>query len=228
MKRPAAARSERAAPAWSRARATAGIALLVAAYGALQYRFVFAMPFVSDDYTILDKVLRASFASLWTAAHPLWSWYRPWSRELHFWALSRVFGTREMPFHVASFTLWAGVLVAYFTLVRSCAGAVAAVIATAGAATRAAWASALSWAAGVQELWMLLFALLYLHACAAGRQVAAALALAGALLSKETAAVLPAIALLHALALERERPLAALRRVAPQWLMVALWAVLHP
>jgi len=228
MKRPAEAQSERAAPAWSAARVTAGIALLVAAYGALQYRFVFDMPFVSDDYTILDKVTRARFASLWTAAHPLWSWYRPWSRELHFWTLSRVFGVHELPFHVASFALWVAVLTAYFAFARRCAGAAAAVIATAGAATLAAWASTLSWAAGVQELWMLLFALLYLDACAGRRAVAAALALAGALLSKETAAVLPAIALLYTLTLDRERPLAALRRVAPHLVMVGVWAVLHP
>jgi hypothetical protein len=228
MKRPAAAPPQQVAPAWSAARSAAWIAALIAAYGALQYSFVFALPFVSDDYTILDKVGRTGFAALWTAAHPLWNWYRPWSRELHFWTLVRLFGVHELPFHVASFALWVGVLAAYFALVRRFAGAAAAVIAAAGAATLAAWASALSWVAGVQELWMLLFALLYLHACAGRRAAAALLALAGALLSKETAAVLPAIALLYALVLDRERPLAALRRVAPQLVMVALWAALHP
>jgi hypothetical protein len=204
------------------------VAVLLAVYGALQYRFVFDVSFVLDDYTILDKVGRATFESLWTAENPLWRWYRPWSRELHFWTLSRLFGPSEFPFRVASFALWAAVLVAYFTFVRRVQGASAAVVAALGAATLAAWGGTLGWSAGVQELWMLLFALIFLHATARRRGLAALLALAGALLSKETAAVLPAIALLYAIAIDRDRPGAALRRVAPQLVMVALWAVLHP
>jgi hypothetical protein len=231
MKGPAEAPKARGVAAltgWIASPGAAWIALLLAAYGALQYRFVFSLPFVSDDYTILDKVGRATFASLWTAENPLWDWYRPWSRELHFWTLSRLFGPSEPPFHAASLLLWVGVLTAYFAFVRLTQGAQAAFVAAAGAATLAAWGSALSWAAGVQELWMLLFALLFLHAVARRCGVASLLALAGALLSKETAAVLPAIAFLYALVLDRDRPAAALRRVAPQLAMVALWAALHP
>ena len=231
MSRPAGAPEARGVPGLPGGIAspgTAWIAALLAVYGAFQYRFVFGLPFVSDDYTILDKVGRATFASLWTAEHPLWGWYRPWSRELHFWTLSRLFGTAEPAFHAASLLLWAGVLTAYFTFVRLLQGTPAAVVATAGAAALAAWGSALSWAAGAQELWMLLFAMFFLHAVARRRAVAALLALAGALLSKETAAILPAIALLYALVVDRDRPAAALRRVAPQLAMVALWAALHP
>lgn len=231
MSRPAGAPQARgvaALPGWIASPGAAWIAALLAVYGAFQYRFVLGLPFVSDDYTILDKVGRATFASLWTAENPLWGWYRPWSRELHFWTLSRLFGPSELPFHAASLLLWVGVLAAYFTFVRRTQGVQAAVVATAGAATLAAWGSALSWAAGAQELWMLLFALLFLHAVAHRSRVASLLALAGALLSKETAAILPAIAFLYALVLDRDRPAAALRRVAPQLAMVALWAALHP
>jgi hypothetical protein len=204
------------------------MAALLAAYALLQYPFVFGMPFVSDDYAILDKVRGAGFASLWTAEHPLWRWYRPWSRELHFWTLERLFGARELPFHVASLALWVAVLTAYFALVRRLSGTSAAVVAAAGAAAAAAWASTLFWAAGAEELWMLLFALLFLHATARRSAAASLVTLAGALLSKETAAVLPAIAFLYAWRIDRERPGAALRRVAPQLAMVALWAGLHP
>ena len=217
-----------ALPAWIAVPGAAWIVLLIAAYGVLEYHFILGMPFLADDYTILDKVSRASFASLWTAEHPLWKWYRPWSRELHFWTLWRLFGVTELPFHTATFALWVAVLSAYFTFVRRIMGPAAGVIAAAGAATLAGWASALDWAAGSQELWMLLFALLSLHAFARRSTLAACLALAGALLSKETAAVVPAIALLYALALDRDRPMAGLRRVAPQLAMVAVWAVLHP
>jgi hypothetical protein len=186
------------------------------------------MIFLNDDYTILDKVVGSSFGSLWTSENPLWRWYRPWSRELHFWTLSRLFGVRELPFHVAGFLLWCGVLTAYFAFVRRGAGARTAAVATAGAATLAAWGSVLSWAAGAQELWMLLFALLFLNAVAARRTVASLLALAGALLSKETAAVLPAIALVYTILLDRDPIRAALKRAAPSFAMVALWAALHP
>lgn len=204
------------------------VAALIAVYGALQYHYVFNMSFVLDDYTILDKVSRATFGSLWTAANPLWHWYRPWSRELHFWVLSRLFGPEVLPFRVVSFALWGGVLVSYFAFVRRVQGAAAAVVATLGAATLAAWGSTLGWVAGVQELWMLLFALAFLHAHARRRHVLALLALAGALLSKETAAVLPGIALLYAIAVNRDPLRAALRRVAPQVVLVAAWALLHP
>jgi len=213
MNRPAGAPGARgvaALPGWIASPGAAWIVALLALYGAFQYRFVFGLPFVSDDYTILDKVGHATFASLWTAEHPLWGWYRPWSRELHFWTLSRLFGPGELPFHAASLLLWNGVLTAYFLFVRRLQGTPAAVVATAGAATLAAWGSALSWAAGAQELWMLLFALLFLHAVARRSFVAALLALAGALLSKETAAILPAIAFLYALVIAGPLALLAL------------------
>src|SRR5439155_1398221 len=167
--RPAALPENRGAaalPKWIASPGAPWIAVLLAAYGALRFRFVFGLPFLNDDYTILDKVGRASFASLWTAEHPLWGWYRPWSRELHFWTLSRLFGPSELPFHAASLVLWLSVLTVYFALVRRILGAPAATIAAAGAATLTAWGGVLSWAAGVQELWMLLFALLFLHAAA--------------------------------------------------------------
>ena len=167
----------------------AWIAALLAAYVVIQHFFVFGMAFVNDDYTILDKVGRASFASLWTAERPLWGWYRPWSRELHYWTLQRLFGARELPFHLASFALWLSLLVTYWALVRRIAGGAAAAVAVAGSAALAAWGVPLLWVAGVQELWMLLASLLALLAWLAGRRALSALALAVALLSKETAAV---------------------------------------
>jgi hypothetical protein len=61
-----------------------------------------------------------------------------------------------------------------------------------------------------------------------GRIVGATLGTALALLSKESAMVLPAIALAYALAIERRRPLDALRRTAPMWVALAGWAFVHP
>jgi hypothetical protein len=75
---------------------------------------------------------------------------------------------------------------------------------------------------------MVLFALLALQAWLAGRGVAAAGALAGALLSKETACVVPAVAFLAAWWVQRERFGVAVRRVAPLVAVTVLWALLHP
>src|SRR5207247_11426604 len=76
--------------------------------------------------------------------------------------------------------------------------------------------------------WMMSLGLLALVAFANGRTVAAALALALALLSKETAATLPLIATLFALIVDRRSIGAALRRTAALWAVVVVWALFHP
>jgi len=190
---------------------------------ALQYGDALRMPFLGDDYSILDKVRTASFAALWERSRLLYYWYRPWSRELHYWTLERLFGAREPAFHLASFALWACVMALYFALARRLIGGRAAALACAGVAALAAWAGALTWVAGVQELWMLLFAILFLHAFAR-RSTPLALAL----LSKETAAVLPAIALVWAQAVDRDPPARALARIVPFAVLIAGWLAFHP
>ena len=162
--RPAALPENRGAaalPKWIASPGAPWIAVLLAAYGALRFRFVLGLPFLNDDYTILDKVGRASFASLWTAEHPLWGWYRPWSRELHFWVLAHLFGARPLAFHAASLALAAAAIGLYGALARRVAGGVGATIASAGLVAMGAWSGTLLWAAGAQDLWMLVFALLY-------------------------------------------------------------------
>lgn len=195
---------------------------------AFQYGAALRMPFLGDDYSILDKVRSASFATLWERSRLLYYWYRPWSRELHYWVIERLFGTRELAFHLASFALWAGIMTLYFALARRLIGGRAAALACAGVAALAAWAGTLMWVAGVQELWMLFFGLLFLHAFARGATPAATLALALALLSKETAAVLPAIALAWALAVDRDPPGRALARIAPLAVLIVAWLAFHP
>ena len=208
--------------------AAVAVALLLVAALAFQYGRALGMPFLGDDYSILDKVRGASFAELWQRNRLLYYWYRPWSRELHYWWIERAFGIRERPFHLASFALWIGVMLSYFTLARRLIGGRAAAVACAGIAALAAWAGTLMWVAGVQELWMLLWALLFLHAFAARAGWLALLGFALALLSKETAAVLPAIALAWALAVDRDPPLAALARIAPLAALLAGWLLFHP
>ena len=171
--------------------------------------------FLNDDYIFLDKTRSASFASLWAPKDLAFHWYRPWSRELHYWTLQKVFGTKEAPFHVVSFLIALASLLAFFALVRRLAGVRVAAIATAGWAALAAWAVPIVWVAGVQDLWMLLFAFLCLGALALGWAWVSGLLFLLALLSKESAAVLPAIAVGYELLVARRGPRESFQRTLP-------------
>jgi hypothetical protein len=202
--------------------------VLVAIATLTYWGYALRVPFINDDYVFLDAVRTRSFPSLWGFEQLTFGWWRPWSRELHYWLLQRGFGARELPFHVASFAIALSVLGAYFVLARRVAGARVAGLACAGVAALAAWAVPLVWNAGAQELWMLLFALLTVHAFAFGGVGWATVALAGALLSKETAAVVPGIALAAGLIVRRMPLRAALVRALPLVLIVLTWAIVHP
>jgi hypothetical protein len=202
------------------------IALLVVL--ASQYGGAWRVPFINDDYVFLDRVRDAPFGSLWGLERLTFHWWRPWSREFHYWWLSRAFGPWEPPFHAASLALWLAVHLLYFALAARLAGRRAATVATAGLALLAAWAVPVLWVAAVQDLWMLAFSLLALNLVARGRGAMAAVATALALLSKETAATLPAGALLLAAVAQRRSLPEAVRVTWPAAAVTAAWAMLHP
>ena len=203
-------------------------AALLAAFLLSQYGSALFVPFINDDYIFLDKTRGASFGSLWAPRALAFHWYRPWSRELHYWTLQRVFGARELPFHVASFAIALGVLLGYDALVRRLAGRTTAAVAVAGVAALAAWGVPMVWVAGVQDLWMLAFAVVFLLAVVRGSRAGATVALTLGLLSKETAAVLPALAAAGRMLVARDTPRAALRWITPLLVVVAAWAIFHP
>lgn len=202
--------------------------ILLGAYLALVYGRGLHLPFLNDDYVFLDKVRGLSFSELWKPERLFFNWYRPWSRELHFWVLRNVAGLREWPFHLVSFGLWMATMVLYFLFVRRLSGPSAAAIATGGLAGLALWSAPLLWISGAQDLWMLFFALLFLHALARGRDSLGLLFLLLALLSKEAAAVLPAVAFCFLWLIEGRSPIQALRRTAWNWALLIVWFVVHP
>ena len=206
----------------------AAVLALLAIATLAYWAYALRVPFINDDYVFLDAVRGRSFLSLVGLDHLMFGWWRPLSRELHYAVLQRLFGARELPFHAASLALAIAVLGAYFVLVRRVANTQIAAVACAGIAALAAWAVPIVWIAGAQELWMLLFALVAVHAFAFGSLWVATLALAGALFSKETAAVVPGVALATALIVQRMPPGAALRRLVPLALVVVAWAIVHP
>jgi hypothetical protein len=208
--------------------ATWAVLGLLAVFLGASYPHALSLPFINDDYLILDKTIRQSLGSLWAPRDLLFNWYRPWSREFHYWTLRHLFGLNVKPYHLASFALWLADMTLFFTLARRLAGGATAALAAAATAALAAWAGSLLWVAGVQDLWMMLFAFLFLHAFARRRAAWSAAWLALALLSKELGGVLPALALAWALLVDRDRARSAWRRVAPLAALTLGWAFLHP
>jgi len=170
---------------------------LLALFLFARFHDAFDIPFLNDDYVFLDHVSRKGFTDLWGFRDLVFRWWRPWSREFHYWWLERAFGPNETPFHVASLVLSGAVLAAYWKLARRLAGASAAAVAVAGVATLPGWGLMLLWPAGAQDLWMLLLSLLALVAWRSSRAVLAAALYALALASKETAALLPLLFVAH-------------------------------
>jgi hypothetical protein len=178
---------------WS-ARGGWAVPVLLGAFLATQYGYAWRVPFMNDDYVFLDLTRGASFLQLWLPRPAVWLWYRPWSRELHYWTLQRLFGTSVAPYHFASFALWLALMGLYWALARRLTGVRAAAISTAGVAALAAWGLPLVWIAGVQDLWMMTLALGALLAFLHARVALATALFALALLSKETAVLVPLVA----------------------------------
>lgn len=200
------------------------LVLLLVAYGhALQ------LPFLNDDYFLLEKASRQHFLQVWEPTQLYFNWYRPASRELHYWAMEHAVGLVEWPYHAFSFVLWIGSVLLYFRFVRKISGPETAATATVGVIALALWSGPLLWIAGAQDLWMLLYSMLFLSLVVEERRAWLALAvLLLALLSKETAAVLPGIALAYHLIVRGESIRRALSRTWLYFVATALWAALHP
>ena len=204
------------------------VGLLLAGFVGLACGKAFGLPFLNDDYLFLEKVGQRSLFDLWKPEELFFGWYRPWSRELHYWVLMHVAGLKEPIYHAVSLVLWLVVMVLYFGFVRRLAGNLSAAIATAGLAALALWSAPLLWIAGAQDLWMLFFAILFLHAVSRGWTRWAIPALILALLSKETAAVLPGVATAYFWLIERLTLRQAMRRTLALWAVLLSWLLLHP
>jgi hypothetical protein len=183
---------------------------------------------MGDDYVFLDKTRNATFAQLWSLKNTNFGWYRPWSREFHFWVLERVAGLHEAVYRSASLVLWLAVLSLYAAIVRRLTSTRVAMLATAGVAGLALWGTPLLWISGSQDLWMLCFALSSLLLFMRGQVNWALLVFGLALLSKETSAVLPGILFSYATLIERRAVSLALKRTAGSWILLLVWFLIHP
>ncbi len=204
------------------------LAATIVAFTVLAYGSALRVPFIGDDYVFLDKTRHASFGSLWSFANTDFGWYRPWSRELHFWALQHLFGPHELGFRAVSLLLWLSALAVFFVFARRIAGVRIAAVALLGATSLSLWGAPLTWISGTQDLWMLLFSCVALWLVDRDAGMFALPVYAAALLSKETAAMLPLVVFAHARWI-RERTWGDAARAAMPFLAVtAGWFALHP
>jgi hypothetical protein len=202
--------------------------ILLLAFVAIRFGPTLAIPFLGDDYVFLDRTRDARVQDLWSLANADFGWFRPWSRDVHFWVLQHVFGPNEPVFRATGLALWFLGLALYQRLVCALAGARVAWLATVAVAALELWAAPLIWISGSQDLWMIVWAMAALWALVRGRDRLALPCYALALLSKETAAALPVLAFAHAVFIARLRPVAALRRVLRLLLLTLVWLGVHP
>ncbi len=217
-------------PGWSdELRWRAWLAVILAGFAGAAYGPALNLPFIGDDYVFLDEVRNAAPPTLFSLDHTQFGWYRPWSRGVHFWAIQQVAGVHEVAFRLAGIVLWITALTLYAALIRRLTSSVrVATIAALGTASLALWATPLLWISGSQDLWMVLWVLATLLLFVGGRHRLALIPFGLALLSKETAAVLPALLGLHQIIVERRTVRAALWRTVQLWALVGVWLVVHP
>jgi len=201
---------------------------VLVAFAAAAYGRSLTLPFIGDDYVFIDRTRYASFAQLWSFQNVDFNWYRPWSRELHFWLLQRVVGLHEVGFRVFGVILWIAGLCLYASVVRRVSTQRVAWMATLGATSLALWGSPLLWISGSQDLWMVLFTMASLLLFISNHPRWSLLPYVLALLSKETAAIVPALLCAYSLFVERRTALEALRRTLAFWIVTSAWALVHP
>lgn len=189
---------------------------------------ILSLPFLNDDYIFLDKAIRHGFDSVLSRDSPTFHWYRPLSRELHYFVLHAIAGSRPLAFHLTSLVLWLTIIALYISVVRTLFGVRTSLTAALLLVTLHLWATPLLWAAGAQDLWMLVYSLLYLVVVLRNNIGLATLVLIVALLCKEAAAVLPVLGLACLVLFHHMSLRAALRRTMPMWLAVAAWILFHP
>lgn len=203
------------------------LTLALCLFGVIAWAHVPGLPFVNDDYVFIDKARRTGFWRMWLPVDLPFAWYRPFSREFHYWLLERLFGSAPGPAHAVSFALWLLAMNLYARLAAVLTGPRAAAISTAAVAALALWGVPVSWVAGAQDLWMLVFGLTFLLLLIAGRTALAPAALLLALASKETALLLIPIGI-AALAMRGAPARLIGARIAAPAVIATGWMLVHP
>lgn len=186
------------------------------------------LPFIGDDYVFLDEVRGASFFRLWSFRNTQFEWYRPWSREVYFWALQSIAGLHPAIYRLSGLLLWLASLGLYASIVRRLTSPRVAIVASMGAVTLALWATPVLWISGSQDLWMVFFGLSTILLVSRGSWGWGLVTFLGALLSKETAAVFAIIVTAFALLFPQKSVRVTIARTLPYWCVLLAWFFIHP
>jgi hypothetical protein len=149
---------------------------------------------------------------------------RPWSENLFFWGLGRLFGVNPLPFHIVIFATVVAGLLLLFAIVHKLTGSV---LAAAGAQffwiANSAFSPSLAWVSIYNETQYVAFSLLALWLFMNGRYWLQVLVFILSLGSQETAVMYPCIASLYALLYDRSKFPGTL----PLYLISAAFTALH-
>ena len=202
----------------------AALALILAAV-VVRHATCLRAPFFADDYLFLDQVRGRTLLAALMSKDPIGNFLRPVSRPLYFSVVGGLGGESPVLFHAVNLLLFLGSVTLLFWIARRLAGDRAALVAAAVLGLSYAADVPLLWCSGSQDLLALGFALATIALTLAGKRMGAAVALGLGLLSKETVALTPLIAML--LSARRGESLGAiLRRNAPLLAIAGAWAVL--
>jgi hypothetical protein len=199
----------------------AGPSILLAAVLSLP---VLGLGYFWDDFVFLARV----------QSHPLAAFgpepglfYRPLARVLYFWPLAGLGTSGAIVAHVANLALLALALVLLVSLVRDLGDDRAAAFAALLFAGLAPVACLIAWASASQDLLAILFSLAALRLRSSGRILASGIAVAAALLSKETAVCMIPVLVLWDWIVGRRPGRVRAGALAFGGLALA-WAFLHP
>jgi hypothetical protein len=198
-----------------------GLLIVVAVYAGRSIR----NPFFADDYLFLEQVRGRTLWAALASPDPIGNFLRPVSRALYFWLVSHVGGESPATFHLFSLLLFGALLVCLYGLARRVAGVGVAAFAVAFVGFHYAADVPLLWASGSQDLLAATAAVLALWLYLTGHRLIAACVFLIGLLSKESVAVVPLIAILtdvHG----RESWKPAARRAWPLLAVAAIWSVI--
>ena len=182
-------------------------------------------PFLWDDFDFLGRVARLRLQDFLPVDQVVF--YRPISRELYFWIVSHVLGGTPLAGHLLNATVVILIIVLLMSLAQKLARPKAALVSGLVFACSAALPLVTGWISASQDLLCLLFALLGFRLQVSRKPFAAALAMAAACLSKETAIVLIPVPI--TIEVLRRAPRSEIRRtVLAHASVLILWALVHP
>lgn len=214
-------------PALSNGKVWAGWILVLTAV-AVMYVPTIGIPFLGDDYVFLDRTRLAGFGQLWSRNNTDFGWYRPWSRDFYFWFIQHLAGANASVFRAANLTLWMTSLLIFGEVVRRLSDSRTALMTVAGVATLGLWGAPLLWISGSQDLWMFFFLSVALLCVVSGRDRWAIVPYVGALLSKETGAVFPLLAVAVWWLVQRRSVREVTVRFIPLAVVTVTWLLVHP